>query len=111
MLSCSDIFLFCYLPFLPLYASAKLSCFPEVKLGVNIPAHGESHDLLNVDGDKNDYEWYAPSPAYATLSCINGIVVVAHLGYQHLMRYALQLSALHLFCDVHRIHSMHIHGL
>jgi hypothetical protein len=36
-----------------------LSYFPEVKLGVNIPAHGESHDLLNADGDKNDYEWYA----------------------------------------------------
>jgi hypothetical protein len=36
-----------------------LSYFPEVKLGVNIPARGESQDLLNVDGDKNDCEWYA----------------------------------------------------
>jgi hypothetical protein len=81
---------FCYLPFSPLYPSAKLSCFPEVKLGVNIPARGESHDLLRVDGDKNDYEWYAPSTAYATLSCIN-IVVVAHLGYQHLLLYALAI--------------------
>jgi hypothetical protein len=41
------------------YPSEKLRYFPEVKLGVNIPAHGESHDLLNTDGDKNDYEWYA----------------------------------------------------
>ncbi|XP_062203678.1 uncharacterized protein LOC133905899 [Phragmites australis] len=41
---------------------AKLSYFPEVKLGVNIPARGESHDLLNVDGDKNDYEWLLAPP-------------------------------------------------
>ncbi|XP_062202765.1 uncharacterized protein LOC133905072 isoform X2 [Phragmites australis] len=41
---------------------AKLSYFPEVKLGVNIPARGESHDLLNVDGDKNDYEWLLTPP-------------------------------------------------
>ncbi|KAG0520657.1 hypothetical protein BDA96_08G092900 [Sorghum bicolor] len=41
---------------------AKLSYFPEVKLGVNIPAHGESHDLLNADGDKNDYEWLLTPP-------------------------------------------------
>ncbi|KAK3136405.1 hypothetical protein QOZ80_5BG0433690 [Eleusine coracana subsp. coracana] len=41
---------------------AKLSCFPEVKLGVNIPARGESHDMLNVDGDKNDYEWLLTPP-------------------------------------------------
>ncbi|TVU51546.1 hypothetical protein EJB05_02981 [Eragrostis curvula] len=41
---------------------AKLSYFPEVKLGVNIPARRESHDLLNVDGDKNDYEWLLTPP-------------------------------------------------
>ncbi|GJN13462.1 hypothetical protein PR202_gb00169 [Eleusine coracana subsp. coracana] len=34
----------------------------EVKLGVNIPARGESHDMLNVDGDKNDYEWFSLVP-------------------------------------------------
>jgi hypothetical protein len=39
--------------------SAKLSFFPDVKLGINVPVRGESsHDLLKVDGDKNDYEWY-----------------------------------------------------
>ncbi|XP_066355323.1 probable GPI-anchored adhesin-like protein PGA55 isoform X1 [Miscanthus floridulus] len=42
--------------------ASKLSYFPEVKLGVNIPAHGESHDLLNADGDKNDYEWLLTPP-------------------------------------------------
>ncbi|TKW25036.1 hypothetical protein SEVIR_3G090400v4 [Setaria viridis] len=41
---------------------AKLSYFPEVKLGVNIPARGESQDLLNVDGDKNDCEWLLTPP-------------------------------------------------
>ncbi|KAL6641691.1 hypothetical protein ACP70R_019872 [Stipagrostis hirtigluma subsp. patula] len=41
---------------------AKLSYFPEVKLDVNIPARGESQDLLNVDGDKNDYEWLLTPP-------------------------------------------------
>ncbi|ONM32509.1 proline-rich family protein [Zea mays] len=42
--------------------SEKLRYFPEVKLGVNIPAHGESHELLNTDGDKNDYEWLLTPP-------------------------------------------------
>ncbi|KAF8769071.1 hypothetical protein HU200_006962 [Digitaria exilis] len=41
---------------------AKLSYFPEVKLGVNIPSRGQSHDLLNVDGDKNDCEWLITPP-------------------------------------------------
>ncbi|CAN6330907.1 unnamed protein product [Urochloa humidicola] len=41
---------------------AKLSYFPEVKLGVNIPSRGESHDLLNVDGNKNDCEWLLTPP-------------------------------------------------
>ncbi|AQK40121.1 uncharacterized protein [Zea mays] len=41
---------------------AKLSYFPEVKLGVNIPAHGESHNLLNADDNKNDYEWLLTPP-------------------------------------------------
>ncbi|KAL6905861.1 hypothetical protein ACP4OV_003462 [Aristida adscensionis] len=41
---------------------AKLSYFPEVKLGVSISAPGESHDLLNADGDKNDYEWLLTPP-------------------------------------------------
>ncbi|KAG2623649.1 hypothetical protein PVAP13_3KG072400 [Panicum virgatum] len=41
---------------------AKLSYFPEVKLGVSIPARGESHDLLDVDGDKNDCEWLLTPP-------------------------------------------------
>ncbi|KAI4988655.1 hypothetical protein ZWY2020_035895 [Hordeum vulgare] len=41
---------------------SKLSFFPDVKLGINVPARGESHDLLKVDGDKNDYEWLLTPP-------------------------------------------------
>uniref|UniRef100_A0A0D9XY39 Uncharacterized protein n=1 Tax=Leersia perrieri TaxID=77586 RepID=A0A0D9XY39_9ORYZ len=41
---------------------SKLSYFPDVKLGVNIPKRRESHDLLDVDGDKNDYEWLLTPP-------------------------------------------------
>lgn len=40
---------------------SKLSFFPDVKLGINVPAR-ESHDLLKVDGDKNDYEWLLTPP-------------------------------------------------
>lgn len=38
---------------------AKLSYFPDLKLGVNIARREESRDFLNTDGDKNDYDWYA----------------------------------------------------
>ncbi|XP_006663927.1 uncharacterized protein LOC102712212 isoform X2 [Oryza brachyantha] len=41
---------------------SKLSYFPDVKLGVNIPTRRESHDLLDVDGEKNDYEWLLTPP-------------------------------------------------
>ncbi|KAG8051037.1 hypothetical protein GUJ93_ZPchr0009g814 [Zizania palustris] len=41
---------------------SKLNYFPDIKLGVNIPARRESHDLLDVDGDKNDYEWLLTPP-------------------------------------------------
>jgi len=41
---------------------SKLSFFPDVKLGINVPARGESHDFLKVDGDKNDYEWLLTPP-------------------------------------------------
>ncbi|KAF0888681.1 hypothetical protein E2562_016478 [Oryza meyeriana var. granulata] len=41
---------------------SKLSYFPDVKLGVNITTRRENHDLLDVDGDKNDYEWLLTPP-------------------------------------------------
>ncbi|KAJ3701715.1 hypothetical protein LUZ61_005420 [Rhynchospora tenuis] len=39
----------------------KLRFFSEFK-PVNIPARGESSDLLNAEGDKNDYDWLLTPP-------------------------------------------------
>lgn len=48
--------------FLSLYvflhlAATKMRYFSELKLGISIPMRGESSDLLNADGEKNDYDW------------------------------------------------------
>lgn len=37
--------------------SAKLRYFSNINLGIMIPTRAESNDLLNADGDKNDYDW------------------------------------------------------
>lgn len=42
--------------------STKLKHFSDFKLGISIPARGESSDLLNADGEKNDYEWLITPP-------------------------------------------------
>ncbi|XAR48153.1 hypothetical protein NMG60_11030882 [Bertholletia excelsa] len=42
--------------------STKLRYFSDHKLGISIPARGESSDLLNVDGEKNDYDWLLTPP-------------------------------------------------
>ncbi|KAJ8569692.1 hypothetical protein K7X08_006269 [Anisodus acutangulus] len=42
--------------------STRLRYFSDYKLGVSIPARGESSDLLNVEGDKNDYDWLLTPP-------------------------------------------------
>ncbi|GAB2280591.1 hypothetical protein Dimus_015221 [Dionaea muscipula] len=42
--------------------SMKLKSLPDFKLGITIPVRGESSDLLNVDGDKNDYDWLLTPP-------------------------------------------------
>ncbi|KAK9750954.1 hypothetical protein RND81_02G232200 [Saponaria officinalis] len=44
--------------------SSKTKPFRDFGLGINIPARGESSnlDLLNADGDKNDYEWLLTPP-------------------------------------------------
>ncbi|KAJ3671693.1 hypothetical protein LUZ60_007772 [Juncus effusus] len=39
----------------------KLRYFSEMK-PVNIPARGETSDLLNAEGDKNDYDWLLTPP-------------------------------------------------
>lgn len=37
--------------------ATKLRQFSDFKLGISIPVRGESSDLLNADGEKNDYDW------------------------------------------------------
>ena len=39
------------------HASARLKYYSDFKLGINIPARGETSDLLKTDGEKNDYDW------------------------------------------------------
>ncbi|GFY88162.1 hypothetical protein Acr_06g0001020 [Actinidia rufa] len=34
----------------------------DYKLGISIPVRGESSDLLNADGEKNDYDWLLTPP-------------------------------------------------
>ncbi|XP_057776912.1 uncharacterized protein LOC130995582 isoform X2 [Salvia miltiorrhiza] len=36
--------------------------FSDYKLGISIPARGESSDLLSGEGDKNDYDWLITPP-------------------------------------------------
>ncbi|XP_068666251.1 uncharacterized protein [Aristolochia californica] len=42
--------------------STQLKYFSDYKLGISIPVRGESSDLLNGDGDKNDYDWLLTPP-------------------------------------------------
>ncbi|KAI8526893.1 hypothetical protein RHMOL_Rhmol12G0034300 [Rhododendron molle] len=42
--------------------STRLRYFSDPKLGISIPARGESTDLLNADGEKNDYDWLLTPP-------------------------------------------------
>ncbi|KAF8378136.1 hypothetical protein HHK36_029473 [Tetracentron sinense] len=42
--------------------STKLRYFSDFKLGISIPVRGESSELLNADGDKNDYDWLLTPP-------------------------------------------------
>ncbi|RAL53353.1 hypothetical protein DM860_007025 [Cuscuta australis] len=42
--------------------STRLRCFSEYKRGISIPARGESSELLNDEGNKNDYDWLLTPP-------------------------------------------------
>lgn len=39
------------------FTGTKLRDFSDYKLGISIPTRRESSDLLNAEGDKNDYDW------------------------------------------------------
>ncbi|XP_039124614.1 serine/arginine repetitive matrix protein 2 [Dioscorea cayenensis subsp. rotundata] len=41
---------------------ARLRYYSDFKLGINIPARGETSDLLKTDGEKNDYDWLLTPP-------------------------------------------------
>ncbi|VFQ87648.1 unnamed protein product [Cuscuta campestris] len=42
--------------------STRLRCFSEYKRGISIPARGEGSELLNDEGNKNDYDWLLTPP-------------------------------------------------
>ncbi|KAL3582665.1 hypothetical protein D5086_016997 [Populus alba] len=42
--------------------SSKLRYFSDFKLGVSIPVRGENSELLNIDGEKDDYDWLLTPP-------------------------------------------------
>ncbi|XP_050205258.1 uncharacterized protein LOC126655232 [Mercurialis annua] len=42
--------------------SSKLRHFSDFKLGISVPARGESSEMLNADGEKNDYDWLLTPP-------------------------------------------------
>ncbi|WCJ38689.1 hypothetical protein M5689_019732 [Euphorbia peplus] len=42
--------------------STKLRQFSDFKLGISIPVRGESSELLNLEADKNDYDWLLTPP-------------------------------------------------
>lgn len=46
-----------------------MSYFRDSKFVVNIAARGEKRDLLNGDGERNDYDWYAHLIAHVSLFC------------------------------------------
>lgn len=59
--------------------SSKMKSFPDLKLGINIPVRGESSDLLNADGDKNDYEWLKTPPETPLFPSLDDDPVPANL--------------------------------
>ena len=68
--------------------SAKLSYFRDLKLGVNIAARGENRDLLNADGERNDYDWYAHLIAHISLVCsmINTYFILASFNRFYMLK-------------------------
>ncbi|GFP95559.1 hypothetical protein PHJA_001700200 [Phtheirospermum japonicum] len=51
--------------------STKLRHFSDNKHGVSIPARGEGSDLLNAEGDKNDYDWLITPPETPLFSSLD----------------------------------------
>ncbi|XP_051133318.1 uncharacterized protein PB18E9.04c-like isoform X2 [Andrographis paniculata] len=52
--------------------ATKLRYFSDYKLGISIPARGESSDMLNAEGDKNDYDWLITPPETPLFTSLDG---------------------------------------
>lgn len=55
------------------FTATKLRYFSDFKLGIAVPVRGESSELLDADGEKNDYDWSVLVVFYFKLIC--------HLSY------------------------------
>ncbi|KAF8399901.1 hypothetical protein HHK36_015771 [Tetracentron sinense] len=65
------------------FFSTKLRYFSDFKLGISIPVRGQSSDLLNADGEKNDYDWLLTppdTPLFPSLDDETPPVNLAHRG-------------------------------
>ncbi|KAF5726686.1 hypothetical protein HS088_TW22G00367 [Tripterygium wilfordii] len=51
--------------------STKLKHFSDIKLEISIPVRGESSELLNADGEKNDYDWLLTPPETPLFSSLD----------------------------------------
>ncbi|XP_062204314.1 uncharacterized protein LOC133906432 isoform X2 [Phragmites australis] len=60
----------------------------DLKLHDNIAARGENHDLLNVDGDRNDYDWLLTPPETPLFRSLDDEedqhIGMAHRGRAHI---------------------------
>ncbi|OMO60435.1 hypothetical protein CCACVL1_24169 [Corchorus capsularis] len=62
--------------------STKLKHFSEFKLGISIPARGESSELLNADEEKNDYEWLLTPPDTPLFPSLDDEPLVANVAHR-----------------------------
>lgn len=53
------------------FTATKLRHFSDVNIGISIPGRRETSDLLNIDGDKNDYDWWAIFLICIVVECYN----------------------------------------
>ncbi|KAM7260576.1 hypothetical protein ACFE04_011249 [Oxalis oulophora] len=63
--------------------SIKLKNFLDFKRGISITTRGESSELLNVEGDKNDYDWLLTppeTPLFPSLDDEPQLDIAAHRG-------------------------------
>ncbi|KAL6641692.1 hypothetical protein ACP70R_019873 [Stipagrostis hirtigluma subsp. patula] len=76
---------------------SKLSYFRDLKVGVNIAARRENRDLLNVDGDRNDYDWLLTPPETPLFHSLddeeNQRISLAHRGRSQIKPVSISRSS------------------